>query len=409
LNGTNYRTRLIEDLGVIGRDRWDALVRASMQCARHAGRTGPDQESIAPAATGRPDPLLPAFLRYDFLHALQTTGCVGPGTGWQPLFLTLWRAGELVAATPLYAKAHSYGEYVFDWAWADAYERHGLQYYPKLLSAIPFTPVSGPRLLAADAQAQGALIQALIDQARQSGLSSLHILFPPSDEAHALRAAGLMLRHSVQFHWHNAGHADFESFLATLAQPKRKKIRAERRKVAQAGIRFERLVGTAIESHHWEFFARCYSNTYAEHHSSPYLSQAFFETIGRTMPENLVLIVARRADRLIAASLLVRDADRLYGRYWGALERVDCLHFETAYYQAIEAAIELGAGTLEGGAQGEHKMARGFLPEPTCSAHWLAEPAFADAIDRFLAREGNAMAGYIDELRERSPFLTGSR
>ncbi len=406
MNGLNYRTRLIEDLGLIGRDRWDGLVRASMRCADPAGESCRATDGLS---SGQPDPLLPAFLRYDFLHALQHTGCVGPGTGWQPLFLTLWHNKQLLAATPLYAKAHSYGEYVFDWAWADAYERHGLQYYPKLLSAIPFTPVTGPRLLAVDAQAQGALIDALLEQARESRLSSLHLLYPRADEAEALRAAGLMLRRSVQFHWRNDGYPDFESFLATLAQPKRKKIRAERRKVAQAGITFERLIGGAIEQRHWEFFARCYGNTYAEHHSSPYLNQAFFERIGQTMPENLVLILAKRGDQPIAASLLVRDADRLYGRYWGAIERVDCLHFETAYYQAIEAAIDLGAGVLEGGAQGEHKMARGFLPEATCSVHWLAEPAFADAVDRFLAREGNAMAGYIDELRERSPFIADSR
>ncbi|MEK9721044.1 MAG: GNAT family N-acetyltransferase [Quisquiliibacterium sp.] len=402
LDRPNYRTRLVEDLGQVGRDRWDALVRASIRAFAPPDTPPPASEVVG----DRPDPLLPAFLRYDFLQALATTGCVGAGTGWQPLFLTLWQGRELVAATPLYAKSHSYGEYVFDWGWADAYERHGLRYYPKLLSAIPFTPVSSQRLLAVNEQARSALLDTLLDQARQSGLSSLHLLYPTASEAQALRAAGLMLRSSVQFHWHNSGHQDFESFLASLAQPKRKKIRAERRKVAQAGVSFKRLVGRAIEPQHWEFFARCYQNTYAEHHSSPYLNKAFFLRIGQTMPENLVLVLASRDSRPIATSLLVRDATRLYGRYWGALERVDCLHFETAYYQAIEAAIELGALTLEGGAHGEHKMARGFLPEATCSAHWLAEPAFADAVDRFLAREGNAMAGYIDELRDRSPFIT---
>jgi predicted N-acyltransferase len=434
LSGSDYRMRLVGDLAEIGRDPWDHLVRATLEREASAktdqaparlacseptllGELKPGEPGSEAAGRQQggsasdplvPPPCLPAFLRYDFLHTLAQTGCVGPGTGWQPLFLTLWQSKKLVAALPLYAKSHSYGEYVFDWSWADAYERHGLDYYPKLLSAIPFTPVTGPRLLAVDTQSETALVQTLLEQARQSQLSSLHVLYPTDAQASLLSSAGLMLRRAVQFHWRNAGYRSFDDFLQTLAQPKRKKIRAERRKVAQAGIHFERLIGREILDEHWDFFASCYETTYAEHHSTPYLNREFFKQLGRKMPENLVLIVARRGQQPIASSLLVRDADRLYGRYWGAIERVDCLHFETAYYQAIETAIELGIQVLEGGAQGEHKMARGFLPQPTVSAHWLAHPEFADAVDRFLAREGNAISNYIDELHERNPFVRPS-
>lgn len=344
------------------------------------------------------------FLRHDWLKLLEDSGCVTAETGWKPMHVALERDGRLVAAAPLYLKAHSYGEYVFDWAWADAYQRHGLRYYPKLLSAIPFTPVPGARLLATDDAARGALASTLVELARDSGLSSLHVLFPSPEEARLLEAAGAMLRRGVQFHWKNGGWADFEAFLATLTQPKRKKIRAERRKVVEAGVRFRRLVGADIGESDWDFFSRCYENTYAEHHSTPYLSSAFFSALGRQMPESVLMIIAERDQRPIASSLLLRDRERLYGRYWGALETVPCLHFETCYYQAIEAAIELGIAVIEGGAQGEHKMARGFSPQPTVSAHWLAEPAFADAVQRFLEREGRAVDGYLDELTERSPF-----
>jgi predicted N-acyltransferase len=350
----------------------------------------------------------PAFLRHDFLAALERHGCVGRGTGWLPEHLCLFDGETLAAAAPLYRKQHSWGEYVFDWAWADAYERHGLRYYPKLVCAVPFTPVSGPRLLARDEAARDALAAALLAHARASRVSSLHVLFPSPRDADLLDARGTMARRGVQFHWRNAGYASFDDFLGSLSQPKRKKIRAERRKVREAGVRFERLAGEAIGDTEWDFFVRCYEATYAAHGSTPYLNRAFFGAIGRAMPEHLLLVRALRDGRPIAASLLVRDERRLYGRYWGAIEHVPCLHFETAYYQAIEAAIELGAEVIEGGAQGEHKMARGFLAEPTRSAHWLAEPAFAEAVDRYLAREGQAIDGYLDELSERSPFRSGT-
>lgn len=346
------------------------------------------------------------FLSHTWLSLLEETGCVATDTGWQPCHLTLEREGRLIAATPLYAKGHSYGEYVFDWAWADAYRRNGLDYYPKLLCAVPFTPVPGARLLGVDEAARQALAGEMIALAKRSGVSSLHVLFPSAEEARMLEHSGAMLRRGVQFHWRNADWPSFEAFLSSLAQPKRKKIRAERRKVAEAGIHFKRLDGADISEEDWLFFSRCYANTYAEHHSSPYLSQEFFLKLGQRMPESVLMVVAYRGQRRIASSLLMRDRGRLYGRYWGASEAVPCLHFETCYYQAIEAAIERGIAVIEGGAQGEHKMARGFLPEETVSAHWLAEPAFADAVQRFLAREGGSMDGYLDELSERTPFRT---
>ena len=377
----DYRMRLVDDLATVASADWNALAAAS--------------------GSGRAQP----FLRHEFLHAMEASGCVGAGTGWMPRHLLLEDArGRLRAAVPLYLKSHSYGEYVFDWAWADAYQRHGKRYYPKLLSAVPFTPVTGPRLLAADDCAREAAARALMRLAAESGLSSLHVLFPTESEAALLEARGAMQRRGVQFHWRNEGWVDFDAFLAALSQPKRKKIRAERRKVASAGLAIERLAGKAIAPADWAFFARCYENTYAEHGSTPYLNLAFFERIGALLSGNLVLVVARDGARPIACSLLVVDDERVYGRYWGALEQVPCLHFELCYYQAIELAIERGLAVIEGGAQGEHKMARGFEPVETRSAHWLAEPAFADAVERFLEREGGMVGAWLDELDERSPF-----
>ena len=346
------------------------------------------------------------FLNHHWLALLEQSGCVTEETGWRPLHLVLERNGQLVAAAPLYLKGHSYGEYVFDWAWADAYRRHGLDYYPKLLSAIPFTPVPGMRLLAADAPARKALAQALIELARESGVSSLHVLFPDPEEVQLLESAGAMIRRGVQFHWYNEGWPNFEAFLASLTQPKRKKIRAERRKVAESGVSFRRLSGRDISEADWAFFCRCYDNTYLEHHSNAYLNRAFFNGLGERLPDSVLMVIAERGGKPIASSLLMRDAERMYGRYWGAIENVPFLHFETCYYQAIEAAIDLGIQVIEGGAQGEHKMARGFTPQPTASAHWLAEPAFADAVQRFLEREGQAVSGYLDELNDRTPFKT---
>jgi predicted N-acyltransferase len=377
----NYRMGVISSLDEVGQQAWDGLLAQQ--------EPGCD-----------PNP----FLSYAFLHALHESGSAAPDTGWQPQYLVLWRGDELAAAMPLYVKAHSYGEYVFDWAWADAYHRNGVEYYPKLLSAIPFTPVTGPRLMAVDGAARQELIAFLIEQQQSSGMSSTHILFPPEDQVQQLEDAGFLLRSGIQFHWLNQGYADFESFLATLEHKKRKNIRAERRKVQEAGITLRQVRGARITEEDWRFFHRCYSNTYAEHRSSPYLNLDFFHRIGAAMPQNILLVLAERGNERIAASLVIHNAHTLYGRYWGAIEHVPCLHFEAAYYQPLEFCIANGIGTFEGGAQGEHKMARGFLPTRTHSAHWLAHPAFSDAIERFLQREGGGIDSYMDELNERNPF-----
>ena len=374
----NYRTAIVSTLAEIGEAAWSDL--------------------LALQAEANP------FLSYAFLHAMHESGCASADSGWQPQFLVLWQGETLAAALPLYVKLHSYGEYVFDWAWADAYQQHGLEYYPKLLSAIPFTPVSGSRLLARDGEARAALLAFLQAQQEASQVSSTHILFPPEAQAVQLEEAGFLLRSGVQFHWINPGYADFEQFLDTLEHKKRKNIRAERRKVREAGVTMRQVRGPDITPALWQFFHRCYSNTYAEHRSSPYLSLEFFERIGASMPGNILLVVAEREGRAIAASLVIHSADTLYGRYWGALEHVPCLHFETAYYQPLEFCIAQGIATFEGGAQGEHKMARGFLPQKTWSAHWLAHPSFADAVQRFLERERGGIDAYLDELNEHSPF-----
>ncbi|HAV37154.1 MAG TPA: GNAT family N-acetyltransferase [Massilia sp.] len=374
----NYRTHIVSSLSEIGQSSWDGLL----------------------ALQEEPNP----FLSYAFLHALHESGSACPETGWQPQYIALYDGDTLAAALPLYVKGHSYGEYVFDWAWADAYRRHGLEYYPKLLAAVPFTPVAGPRLLARDDAARAALIDVLLATQQATDVSSTHVLFPPAEHARQLRDAGFLLRSGVQFHWLNGGYANFEDFLATLEQKKRKNIRAERRKVREAGVTLRRVRGVDALESDWRFFNRCYRHTYAAHYSTPYLNLDFFLRIGQAMPENILLVNAERAGRPIASSLVIHTKDTLYGRYWGEIEHVPCLHFEAAYYQPLEFCIEQGIQTFEGGAQGEHKMARGFLPTRTYSAHWLAHPAFADAIERFLEREAGGIDDYLDELNERTPF-----
>ena len=343
-------------------------------------------------------------LAHAFLDSLHRSGCASPATGWAPCYLARWEGETLAGAVPLYAKSHSYGEYVFDWAWADAYERHGLAYYPKLLSAVPFTPATGPRLLAATDAARDELARALLDHARHQGCSSLHVLFPAEADAGALRRAGFLERTGVQFHWLNAGYRTFEDFLAALSRDKRKKIRQERRRVAEAGVRLRRATGREATEADWDFFAQCYRRTYREHRSTPYLTREFFGMVARRMPDNVLLVIAEKGGRPVASAMDLFSPGALYGRYWGAVEFVPGLHFEACYYQAIEFAIERGIARVEGGAQGEHKHARGFLPEVTRSFHWLAHPAFAKAVDDYLAREGAGIAQYVDELNERSPF-----
>jgi predicted N-acyltransferase len=401
------------------------------------------------------------FMRHEYLAALHNSGSATPETGWTPRFVTLWQGDTLAGACALYLKDHSYGEYVFDHAWANAYQQNGLAYYPKAVVAVPFTPVPGARLLARNAAERTRLIKAVVAWCAQEGLSSLHVLFTTDEDVAACEEAGLMLRHTVQFHWTNiaptlaasraalppegaappwggpavepssststGAHTlpptfrDFDEFLMSLSQEKRKKIRQERRKVLNAGITFRWSQGTNICSADWDFFYQCYARTYYEHRNAPYLSRDFFQRMQTTMPENWLLFVAERDGVPIASSLIAISASATatgadgpfdsknevrtaYGRYWGALERVDCLHFEACYYQPLAWCIAHGFHRFEGGAQGEHKMARALLPVKTTSAHWLAHPAFADAVERYLAREGEGIANYMDDLEKRSPF-----
>ena len=378
------------------------------------------------------------FLRHEYLAAMHQSGSASPETGWTPHFITLWQGDTLCGACPLYLKDHSYGEFVFDHAWANAYQQHGLPYYPKALIAPPFTPVPGSRLLARDADSRHILLKAVIAWCEKHELSSLHLLFCSDDDVETCKAESLMLRHTVQFHWTNTQppYADFDAFLATMAQDKRKKIRAERRKVAEAGVTFRWSLGADISDADWDFFYRCYERTYWEHGNAPYLSRDFFKQMQTTMPENWLLFTAEREGTPIATSLVAVQAINTpasienkgtnstinkqfeadlaiinekiaYGRYWGALERVDCLHFEACYYQPIEWCINHGYQRFEGGAQGEHKMARALLPIKATSAHWLAHPAFSDAVQRFLDREGQGIENYMEDLGRRSPLKGG--
>jgi predicted N-acyltransferase len=375
--------RVIDSLSEITEDDWNALLKPD---------AGP-------------------FLKYAFLSALENTGCVGGNTGWQVAHLLVEDSeSNLLGAMPLYLKQHSYGEFVFDWAWAQAYEQNNMPYYPKALSAIPFTPVRGPRLLTspkADRDAtQEILVSGLKTLVRQNSLSSAHVLFPENDELEQLKQQGFMMRDSVQFHWNNAGYTDFEEFLAALTMKRRKNIRRERAAVAKHPISYRHIPGSIATKDDWAFFYRCYENTYIEHRSSPYLNEDCIQLLGSDMPENFHLIIAALDEKPIASSLLVVDQanSKAYGRYWGAIEHIPYLHFELAYYQAIEYCIKEGIKIFEGGAQGEHKMARGFLPTTIQSAHWIEDPGFSNAVKRFLEREREGMAAYVDELEQHIPL-----
>lgn len=349
------------------------------------------------------------FVRHEYLLALHASGSADATTGWHPRFLGVYRGGVLVAACALYLKDHSWGEYVFDWAWADAYQRHGLAYYPKLLGALPFTPITGPRLLARDARGRRMLLEAIERLGREAGLSSAHLLFVDEADRRAADDAGWMLRSTVQFHWHNRQpepYADFAEFLHNLQRDKRKKIAQERRRVAESGVTLRALQGAQITEGAWDFFHRCYTLTYRAHRSTPYLTRDFFARMAATMPEHWLMFVAERDGNPLAVSLVAIDAQRrhAFGRYWGCIESVPCLHFEACYYQPLQWCIAHGYLRFEGGAQGEHKMARGLLPVRTHSAHWLAHPQFARAVADFLDREGAGIDAYVDELREHQPF-----
>jgi hypothetical protein len=378
----DYVTRVFDAPGEVDARQWDALLA--------------EQEEPTP------------FMRHAYLRALHESRSAITKTGWTPRFITLWRGDELHAACALYLKSHSYGEYVFDWAWANAYEQHGLDYYPKATVAVPFTPVPGSRLVARNARARRALVRATLAWCRENALSSLHVLFGTEEEAQACEAAGMMLRHNVQFHWTNERWDGFDDFLSSLSHDKRKKIRQERRKVNDAGVTFRWSRGDGISRADWDFFYRCYENTYWEHGNAPYLTRDFFLRMAKDMPQAWLLFIAERQGQPVAASLIALeerdDAKVAYGRYWGALERVDCLHFEACYYQPLQWCIAHGFDRFEGGAQGEHKMARALMPVKTTSAHWLAHPAFADAVERFLEREGRGIDNYLEHLESRNPF-----
>ena len=344
------------------------------------------------------------MLSHAFLYALQQSGCAMPQFGWQAQFLTLWQDKRLVGGMPLYLKMNSFGEHVFDFAWADAYRQHGLRYYPKLVCAVPFTPVTGKRLLAATDELRSLLLKHALEFAGGMGVSSLHCLFLNEADVQTAQAQGMMLRQDVQFHWQNPGYRDFDDYLSTLSRDKRKRIKQERRKIREAGLELQCLTGLQATKEQWSFFASCYLHTLRTHGSPHQLNEDFFQRIGAALPHNTLLVIASREGRPIASALNYMTPESLFGRSWGTFEFHSGLHFETCYYQAIEYCIAHNIKTFEGGAGGEHKLARGFLPVTTRSAHWLAHPQFAQAVERYLQQEESAIAEYVDELNERNPF-----
>lgn len=354
------------------------------------------------------------FLSHAYLYALQASGCATAQFGWQAQFITLWQGEKLVGAMPLYLKMNSYGEHVFDFAWADAYQRHGLRYYPKLLCAVPFTPVTGARFLiatGADAnEVRALLLKCALQLASELNVSSLHCLFLHEADRSCAQTQNMLLRQDVQFHWHNrvdaqhGGYRDFDDYLAALSRDKRKRIKQERRKVQEAGITLQCITGEHATPAHWAFFSSCYAHTRHINHSPPALNADFFQRIGAALPNNTLLVIATREGKMIASALNLFTQAVLYGRSWGAFEFHSGLHFEACYYQAIEFCIARNIKTFEGGAQGEHKLARGFLPAATYSAHWLAHPEFSRAIENHLQHEAGAISDYLDELNQRSPF-----
>lgn len=352
------------------------------------------------------------FLRHEFLLALEETGCVGGTSGWHPCHLLLRDgARRLVGAMPLYRKTSSHGEFVFDWAWADAYRRAGLHYFPKLVSAVPFTPATSPRLLFATGQQADGIAAALLggatELARQMGASSVHVLFPTASETVQLARAGFLLRKDCQFHWHNRGYSNFDAFLGEFTAVKRKKAKRERRRVAEAGISFVRLSGAEIDDALWQRLMPLYASSFWQRGREPYLTEAFFKRISAVLPDNVMAIVALLREEPVATALCFRSADTLYGRYWGSQGDYHSLHFETCYYQGIEYCIEQGLQSFEPGTQGEHKISRGFVPTETWSAHWLSHPQFATAIDQYLDRERSHIDEYIESARDHVPYRKG--
>ncbi|HVI90234.1 MAG TPA: GNAT family N-acetyltransferase [Dongiaceae bacterium] len=378
--------RVIDSLSEISAEAWDA-------CARWSRAEG-----------------LNPFVSHAFLSALEDSKSVGRKTGWMPQHLLIQdeETQEVLAACPLYVKSHSSGEYIFDHGWAEAYERAGGRYYPKLQIAVPFTPVPGPRLLVRpgpqESEVRAALIETLVATTRNSRLSSLHVTFCGEDEAKQMATAGFLHRIGLQYHWHNDGYATFDDFLAALNSRKRKTIRKERAAIAEYGLTIRQLSGDEITPAYWDAFFAFYMDTGNRKWGSPYLTRRFFDHLGSTLGEHVVLMVAEKDGMPVAGALNLRGSDALFGRNWGCLADYRFLHFELCYYQAIDYAIAHGLARVEAGAQGEHKIQRGYLPVETHSAHWIADRSFRDAVAEFLQRETRVMEHEIAELAEAGPF-----
>lgn len=396
----DLRVRIATSLTQIPASAWDA-------CA--------NPHALLPplAANGAPDPHAEdpdnPFVSHAFLSALEASGCIGRRSGWSPAYLLVEDGeGRLLACAPSFLKSHSQGEYVFDHAWADAYERAGGDYYPKVQVAAPFTPATGPRLLVADGPhsdaARAALIAGLAALCEQAGASSVHVTFAQSGDLAALREAGYLERHDLQFHWLNEGFSDYDGFLATLASRKRKALKRERREALAPGITVDILSGAALTEAVWDDFHGFYEDTGSRKWGRPYLNRAFFSEIGARMGERIVLVMARRAGRNIAGAINFRGGNTLYGRNWGCIEQHPFLHFELCYHQAIEYAIAHGLARVEAGAQGEHKLARGYRPVITCSAHYLANPGLRRAVAAYLGNERAHIAAAQQALAAESPF-----
>ena len=353
------------------------------------------------------------FVQHAFLLALEKSGCVTSETGWQARHMLISDGGRPVAVVPLYAKSHSYGEFVFDWGWAEAYERYGQRYYPKLVTAIPFSPVAGPRMGIKEDVNPDVVLAALLDALRQlsadNTYSSWHLLFPGLRLQKILAdlkpEAAFLHREAIQFHWFNRDYSDFENFLATLRSSRRKNLKRERRLIAEQGISVVRKVAAEISDEEWQGFYQCYMNTYRKRSGHDgYLNDVFFDQLRKTMTENLMLVVARRAGEIVASSLFLFDQRRLYGRYWGALQDVTCLHFEVCFYQGIEFCIERGLKEFDPGTQGEHKLMRGFEPVKSASYHWIADSRFRVAIADFLRREKIGTNAYQEQAMVFLPY-----
>lgn len=349
------------------------------------------------------------FTRHEFLRNLEQSGCADADSGWRAQHVLVRRDARLIAVMPLYLKAHSYGEYVFDWSWAEAYQRHGRTYYPKLLAAIPFTPATGPRLCVAAGENSSAIAAQIIEALRKridsSDISSLHILFPQAELRDALLQAGLSERTGVQYHWCNDDFASFDDFLSTFSSRKRKNLRKERARIAEQELELRVLEGGDLTAEHWLLFYRFYALTYAKRSGhTGYLNAAFFQALGAQMRDHTVMTLAYWRGEAVAGALYFRDSTTLYGRYWGCVRDFDCLHFEACYYQGIEYCIRNGLRHFDPGAQGEHKIQRGFAPIKTTSYHWIKDGEFRAAIDQFLKNEQRELGAYIEQARELLPF-----